>query len=370
MGYLLEVDIAYPENLHESHRYLPFLPVRKDKLLTTLEDKQNYIVTITTLKQALDHGLSLQKVHRVISFWQEAWLKPYIDKNAELRKYAKNDFENDFSKLMNNAVFRKTMENVRNRRDVKLIVTERRRKKLVSEPKYDSCKHFSDILMAIEMNKTEVYLDKPIAVGQCILDKSKKLMFTFYYDCLLKKYQANLNSCYMDTDSFILDVRTDDFCKDISNDANEWFDTSYFNNIHAPIKKGINKKVIGKFKDELGGNILTKFVGLRAKTYSCCQINDDKVHEVKKAKGTKKCVIKKHLNFDMYEEALFDHVTVRCTQQRFTSDYHNIYTQSVHKIALNNNDTKIIISVDGVTTYPCGISTELLNKPEANKKVP
>ena len=141
MGYLLEVDIAYSENLHESNRYLPFLPVRQDKLLTTLEDKQNYIVTITTLKQALDHGLLLQKVHRVISFRQEAWLKPYIDKNTELRKYAKNDFEKDFFKLMNNAVFRKTMENVRNRRDVKLIVTEHRRKKLVSEPNYDSCKH-------------------------------------------------------------------------------------------------------------------------------------------------------------------------------------------------------------------------------------
>ena len=109
-------------------------------------------------------------------------------------------------------------------------------------------------------------------------------------------------------------------------------------------------------------------MGLRAKTYSYCKINDDKVHEVKKAKGTKKCVIKKHLNFDMYEQALFDNVTVRCTQQRFKSDYHNIYTQSVHKIALNNNDTKRIIPIDGVTTYRFGISTELLNKLEANKK--
>ena len=193
-------------------------------------------------------------------------------------------------------------------------------------------------------------------------------MYTSYYDYLFKNYQANLKLCYMDTDSFILDIYTDNFYKDIGNDVNEWFDTSNFNNIHAPIKKGINKKVIGKFKDELGGNILTKFVGLRAKTYSCCQINDDKVHEVKKAKGTKKCVIKKHLNFDMYEQALFDNVTARCTQQRFKSDYHNIYTQSVHKIALNNNDAKRIIPIDGVTTYPFDISTELLNKLEANKK--
>ena len=120
------------------HRYLPFLPVKKDKLLTTLEDKTNYIVTLSTLKQALDHGLSLKNVHRVISFRQEAWLKPYIDRNTELGKCAKNDFEKDFFKLMNNAVFQITMENVRNRRDVKLVVTERRRKKLVSEPNYNS----------------------------------------------------------------------------------------------------------------------------------------------------------------------------------------------------------------------------------------
>ena len=109
-------------------------------------------------------------------------------------------------------------------------------------------------------------------------------------------------------------------------------------------------------------------MGLRAKIYSYCQINDDKVHKVKKAKGTKKCVIKKHLN--LYKQALFDNVTIRCTQQRFRSDYHNIYTQSVHKITLNNNDTKRIISVDGITTYPYGISIEPLNKLEANKKVP
>ena len=163
----------------------------------------------------------------------------------------------------------------------------------------------------------------------------------------------------MDTDSFILDIRTDDFYKDISNDANEWFNTSNFHKINSLIEKGINKRVIG-FKDELGGNILSKFVGLRAKTYSYCEINDDKVHEVKKAKGTKKCVIKKHLNFDMYEQPLFDNFTIRCTQ-------HNIYIESGHKIVLNNNDTKRIISNDGVTTYPYGISKELFNKLE-NKK--
>ena len=170
---------------------------------------------------------------------------------------------------MNHVVFGKTMENVRNRRVVKLVVTEERRKKLVSEPIYDSCKQFSDSLMAIEMRKTEVLMDKLIAVGQAMLDISKTLMYKFWYDYLKPKYQDKVKLCYMGTDSFILQILTDDFFKDTSNDVDEWFDTSNFNkNDNRPLLIGKNKKVIGKFKDELGGKILTEFVPLRAKTYA------------------------------------------------------------------------------------------------------
>ena len=130
LGYLLEIDVEYPKDLHELHSYLPFLPEKKDKLLATLENKERYVVQMSTLKQVLNHGLILNKKHRVIKFRQEAWLKPYIDKNTELRTNAKNEFEKDFFKLMNNAVFAKMMGNVRNHRDIKLIVTEQRSKKL------------------------------------------------------------------------------------------------------------------------------------------------------------------------------------------------------------------------------------------------
>ena len=109
-------------------------------------------------------------------------------------------------------------------------------------------------------------------------------------------------------------------------------------------------------------------MGFRAKTSFYTQIDGDKIYESKKEKDTKSCVIKKHLNFDMYKQALFDNITIRCTQQRFKSDYHNVYTQSVHKIALNINDNKRIISMDGVTTYPYGMSTKLFNKLESNKQ--
>ena len=369
IGCLLEVDIEYSKNLHESHRDLPFLPIKKDKLLATLENKENCVVHITALKQALNHGLIFKKVHRVILFRQETWLKPYIDMDTELRKNAKNDFEKDFYKLMNNAVFGKTMENVRNRRDVKLVVTEERRKKLVSEPNYESCKQFSNNLMAIEMRKTEILMDKPIAAGQAILNISETLMYEFYYDYLKPKYHDKLKLCYMDTDSFILQTQTDDVYKDINCDVDKWFDTSNFDkNDNRPLEIGKNKKVIGKFKDELGGKILTEFVAFRAKTYAYIQLNDDKLDEHKKAKGTKKCVTKKHLNFDLYKKALFNNKSIRCTQQRFKSDHHNIYTQTVHKTALDNKDDKRIRSFDGITTYPYGIDNDLINRLETNVK--
>ena len=194
---------------------------------------------------------------------------------------------------MNNSVFGKTMKNIRNRRAVKLVVKEERRKKLVSAPNYDSCWQFSDSLMPTEMRKTEVLMDKPIAVGQAILDISKTLMYEFWYDYLKPKYQDNIKLRYMDTDSFIQQIHADDYFKDISNDVIEWFDTSNFDkNDIRPLKIEVKKKVIGNFKDELGREIVTEFVALRAKTYAYTHINNDKLEEHKKAKRTKKCVIK------------------------------------------------------------------------------
>ena len=158
IGYFLEVDVEYPKKLFGSHKDLPFLPERKklekvEKLVCSIEDKEKYVIHIRALKQALNHGLILKDVHRVIKFNQEAWLKPYIDMNTKLRKEAKTDFEKDFFKLMNNSVFGKTMENVRKHRDIKLVTTEEKNIKLVSEPNYHTTKHFSNNLLAIEMKR-------------------------------------------------------------------------------------------------------------------------------------------------------------------------------------------------------------------------
>ena len=195
------------------HSDLAFLPERIKinkctKLVCSIENKENYIVHIGTLKQALNHQLKLTMVHRIIQFDQEAQLKPYIDMNTELRKHAKNEFEKNFFKLMNNAVFGKTMENIRNHRDIKLVPTNKRRSILASEPNYHSSKRISKDLMIMEMRKVEVKMNEPIYLGQAILDISKTLMYEFWYDYIKPKYGNKARLCYRDTDSLIIYVET------------------------------------------------------------------------------------------------------------------------------------------------------------------
>ena len=168
-----------------------------NKLVCNLYDKESYVAHIRLLKKALNHELILKKVHRVIQFNEEAWLKPYIDMNTELRKQAKNDFEKDFFKSMNKSVFGKTMENVRKYRDIKLVTTDKRRNRLVSEPNYHTTKWFSENLLAIEMKKIKVKMNKPVYLGLSILEFSKTLMYEFWYDYMKPKYGNNVKLCYI-----------------------------------------------------------------------------------------------------------------------------------------------------------------------------
>ena len=354
-GYILEVDVKYPKKLHDLHSDLPFLPKRMKidkckKLVCNLQNKKKYIMHIKSLKQALDHGLKLKKVHRIIEFNQKAWLKPYIDMNSELRKLAKDDFEKDLFKLMNNAVFGKTMENIRKHRDIKLVTTDKKRSKLVSEPNYHTINYISEDLSIIEMNKTKVKMNKPIYLGLSMLEISKILMYEFWYAYMKPKYNDNIKLCYMDTDSFVMNIKTEDFYKDNANHVEKRFDTSNYE-VNRPLPTGKNKKVIGLMKDELGGKTITEFVTLRPKTYSYL-INDCK--EDKKAKGTKKWVIKRMIKFNDYKNCLLKDEVILKLQQRFISNKHNVYTENINKIALSNNDDKRIVSSDKITSYPYG----------------
>ena len=198
------------------------------KLVTNLYDKTENVIQIRNLKQALSHGLVLKKVQRVIKFNQKAWLKPYIDINTRLRQKVKNNFEKDFLKLMNNAVFRKPVENVREHRNIKLVTTERRKNYLVSEPNYHTMKLFTEKWLTIEMRKTQILMNKPVYLGLSILDQSKTVMYEFWSDYIKPTYSENVKLCYMDTDRFIVHVKTNNIYKDIAEDVETRFDISNY----------------------------------------------------------------------------------------------------------------------------------------------
>ena len=276
-------------------------------------NKKKYVVHIKSLKEALNHGLKLKRIYRIIEFSQKAWLKPYIDMNTELRKLVKDDFEKDLFKLINNAVFGKTMENIRKHRDIKLVTTDKKRTKLVSEPNYHTMNYISEDLSITEMNKTKVKMNKPMYLGLSILDISKILTYEFWYDYMKPKYGNRVKLCYMDTNSFIMSIKTNDFYKDIANDVDKRFDTSNYES-NRPLPTGKNKKVIGLMKDELGGKTITEFFTLRPKTNSYLT---DYGKEDKKAKGTKKCVIKRMIKFNDYKNCLLKDKVLLKSEQRF-----------------------------------------------------
>ena len=314
-GAIFEGDVEYSVMAKMKHKDLAFLPEKRtiygvNKLITTLEDKEKYVVHISTLKQALNRGLKFKKVHRVIEFKQKAWMEPYIMKNTDLRKDAKNEFEKSFFKLMNNADFGKTMENVRNDRDIKLVTTDEKRRHYVSEPKFYTSKSFSESLMVTETRNTEVYMNKPVYLGQATLDLSKILMYKFYHDYLKLKYKDKLKLCYMDAD--------------IANDINERFDTSgYSKDTDKPVFTGINKKVLGKFKDELDGDVMTESTNVRAKLYANLRENDKgKVIEKKNAEGTRKCITKKQLTHQDFKGSTFNNKTTKRKHLCFRSYLH------------------------------------------------
>ena len=200
------------------------------------------------------------------------------------------------------------------------------------------------------MNKTKVKINKPIYLGLSILEISKLLMYEFWYDYMKPKYGDNIELCYMDTDSFIMNIKTEDFYKDIANDVEKRFDMSNYE-VDRPLSIGKNKKAIGLMKDELGGRVITEFVALRPKTYS--YLTDD-CKEDEKAKGTKKCVIKRMIKFNDYKNCLLKDEVILKSQQTFISKKHDVYTENINKIALSNNDDKRIVSSDKITSYPYG----------------
>ena len=351
-GYLLEV--AYPRELHDYRNDLPFMCERMviggvEKLVPNLYYKKRHVILIRALDQALKHGLVLERIHRAIEFKQLAWMKEYIDFNTTLRTAATNDFKKDFYKLMNNSVFGKTMENIRKHRSIKLVTNREAYLKAVMKPNFKSGTLFGTNLMGCEMGKIKVVMNKPVYLGQAILDLSKIVMYEFHYDYMKRKYDDDsLTLCYMDMDSLIYSIETDDFYKDIADDVSNRFDTSGYNP-DRPLPVGLNKKVIGLMKDELGGGIMTEFVTLRPKMYAYKTGSS----ESKKCKGIKKCVVKKTISFEHYKNCLFGEGPSYRSQLMFRSSKHEVRTLEVNKLALSRDDDKRI-TVDGISSLARG----------------
>ena len=286
-------------------------------------------------------------------------------KNAKLRKVAKNDFEKDFFKLMNNAVFGKTIENIRKRQNVELVDDRKKALKFSSKPNFDRATIFDEHLVAVHMKKTEVYFNKPIFVGQAILDISKTHMFDFHYNFIRDKCGDKAELLMTDTDSLVYHIQTKDFYKDIEKDVKNKFDTSNYPKIHpSSIKTGVNKKKNGVVKDEAGGLVIFGYVGLNAKLYALLIKQNEEAlkniphkklpfkgkEEERKAKGVKKSVIKNSLSFEDYKKCLFSEEKQMRQMSIFRSKNHDVYSTTVNKVALSANDDKRLVCKNKINT--------------------
>lgn len=366
-GYILEVDLEYPENLHEPHEDLPFCIKNQkpqhnlsndQKLIASLDDKIKYVIHERNLRQCLKAGLKLKKIHRVLEFDQSAWLKPYIDLNTFLRSQALSAFEKDFYKFMNNSIFGKTIEDVEKRKDVKLVTHWHNIKQkkgancYISKPNFNSATIISKNLVAIQMNRLSICYNKPIYIGFSVLEISKTMMYSFHYDYMKKKYnEQNLSLLYTDTDSLIYEIVTDDYYHDIRDDLDQFYDTSDYSDekLKKFNLKSVNKKVLGKFKDEMGGKLILEFIGLRAKSY--CLLTENDV-EIRRQKGISRSVVEKDLTNSDYRTCLYNKTNVFISQYVFKSEKHVLRTQLIHKLALCPFDDKRYLIPNSVCTLP------------------
>ena len=397
-GYILEVDLEYCKELHDAHNCLPLAPEniivknsmlsqyqqefgRKEdttaKLCPNLNDKTKYVIHCDNLKYYMEKGLKLLKIHRVIEFSHKAFLEPYIMENTRLRTGARNDFEKDFYKLMNNAVFGKTMENVRNRRDIHISTDADHYQKLVNKPNFHTSKIFvasddenANGIVGVELTKTDVTLDKPIYCGFSILELSKIHMYKFHYDYIKVKYGDKAKLMFTDTDSLTYHIETEDLQMDFHKDG-EYFDFSGLDKSHFAFSNK-NKKVLGKFKPETNFQIIEEIVCLCSKMYALkLQVTDadrkreaemekagiefEKLKTEKKAgKGVPKYKIKKQTTFEQYKQCLNTGKADMVEFTKIRSVNHTIMSEKVKKVGLSNFDNKRYILPNGIMTLAHG----------------
>ena len=370
IGYIIECDLEFPQEIHDKLKEYPPCPENlapsKEmlseyqkkiaeqnnvkvggccKLVPHLMKHEKYCIHYRNLKFVVDLGVKITKVHNVVTFNQSPWLKTYIDFNTEKRKEAKNEFEKDFFKLMNNAVFGKTMENVKNRINLHLTADEQNAVKWFSKINFKGSKYF-DNLHLIEMYKQEIIYDKPIYVGTSILDLSKLHMMNFHYNVIHENFEGKYNLVYSDTDSLVYSIEHPDIYE-WSYENKQHFDLS--DSLNKNIKDNTNKKVLGMFKDELGSLPMKEFTALNPKVYSFEGVNESS----KKLKGVSKVVVKKEIQHNDYNNVLKTGQVIKKDVVGIRSFNHQLYTVKTNKTALTSYYDKLYMT-DNNTCVPFG----------------
>ncbi|XP_060535322.1 uncharacterized protein LOC132707470 [Cylas formicarius] len=361
-GYILEVDLEYPQKLHDTHRDFPFCAEHRvppnsklPKLMTTLYNKEKYVIHYRNLKQALKNGLVLKKIHKILKFNQSRWLKCYIDHNNKLRTQAKTKFGINLYKLFNNAAYGKTMENIRKHRIVKFVKAWDGRygaKNLISSPRFHSRTILDNNLLLIELKKSELCFNKPLYIGMSILDLSKTTMYEFHYNYMLPNLgPEKCKIQYMDTDSFIYNIKCYDAYESVIKADLTKFDTSDYPNDNPYNIPQINKKVLGLMKDETNGTIISHYAGLRSKMYTFKILTGS---VVKKSKGIQYNIVKNKISFDDYVECLTNFREKYATQRTIRSYTHNVFSIEQTKLALSPLDDKRYLLPNSYETLPWG----------------
>ena len=362
IGYLLEVDLKYPDNIKEKTKQFPFCAENKKndpdkyndyknkiklknytkskKLICDWTDKKNYLIHYRMLKFYVRHGMIVEKIHEIISFKQSKWLESYISFNTQKRNKAKNDFEKDFFKLLVNAAFGKFLENVRNRLELELMKKDNIKKIIDQQSKltFNGIQKSYENYYSYTYKKNEIVMDKAIYVGFIILKLSKLHMYETYYDTLQPYFgQENLQLHYIDTDGMILSMKTKDIIKDLKN-LEDIFDFSNLDKNHELFSEK-NKKVVGKFKIEKPKNvIIDEFVCLRSKAYSFkCKNNDENKNKIKGISKSQS----KHIKFEEYYNCSFGKKYQKeCDNYIIRSINHEMVLQEVKKSTLSIFDDK------------------------------
>ena len=365
-GYLFDVDLDYPESLHDRTADFPLAPesgeVTEDmlspymkdfyarlsevrgssatfkscrKLLLTQQHKTDYICHFAILRFYLKMGMVLKRVNRVIRFKQRRFLKPYIDYNSEKRAHASNAFEKDFYKLKNNCLFGKTMEDVRKRQDYRLVTDPQRFSKLADNPLFIDRDIITDDITGVKMMKNKVVLNKPIYIGQAVLDYSKLEMYKLFYKKLPKcPLIKKLELAGGDTDSFFLSITTDLGVEltDVFQSLGKYFDSSNYSEDNR-VFSALNRAKLGCFKDECKGNTLKRMILLRPKMYSM-EYDEDSLASINRAKGISRSVVKGYLPSD-YLSAYEESKEIWCNMTVLRSRSHTIQTITLNKRGLS-----------------------------------